>query len=129
MTIEEKIQELLAASLPAYGSPVEELVPEARIKPPGDWQNLARPYVVHFPAGVMPIYTHDGREPLTGWTYQVSTFAATYSAARVVADAVRDTLSGVHDGVHCFWQSRVHYYEPDTRTHHIADDFEVHEGL
>lgn len=129
MTIEEKIQALLEASLPAYGSPVAELCAVDHIHTPGDWQGLARPYVVHFPVSPSPSYTHDGLSALREWTYQVSAFTATYAAGRELADAIRDTLTGNHDGVQIFWNGGSCLFEHDTRIHHFAMTFSVHEAL
>lgn len=127
MTIEEKVYALLAAA-----AGVTALVPAARIRPPGNWQNLALPYVVHFPLAPDPTETHEGRQPLTGWTYQVSCFADLYSHARAVGIAVRDALEGYHDGVHFRWTDHIHLFEPDVGTagiHQAVEQFDVFESL
>lgn len=130
MNIEEEVQALLVAALPAYGSPAVELVPAARIKVPGDWQSLARPYVIHGPVAVSPIELHSGRAALTQWpSYQVSCFGDSWSSARVVANAVVATLAGNHDGAQFFWRGMTPLFESDPPVHHIALEFEVWEAL
>ncbi len=129
MTIEEKIQALLEASLPAYGSPVAELCEADHIRTPGDNQNISRPYVIHFPITPTPSYTHGGLSAMREWTYQVSVFTATYPAGRTLANAIRDTLTGNHDGVKIFWEGGSYQFETDTRIHHFAVTFRVLEAL
>lgn len=129
MTIEEKVQELLIASLPAYGWPPTVLVPADRVKPLGAWQNLDRPYVVHFPIAVETTYSHEQRERLNGWPYQVSCFGDSYSESRGVAAAVAGILSGNHDGCQFFVRSQTTVFDPEVNVHHIVVDFEVYETL
>lgn len=131
MTIEEKTQALLAAALPAYGSPPVELVPVARIKVPGNWQGLARPYVVHGPVSEAPLHAHDGLVDLDEWPdYQVSVFAETYSEARAIANAVKATLNGNHDGVEYLFRGMAPMpYEFDVRIQQIVCGFQVFEAL
>lgn len=124
MTITEYIQSLLESS-----STVTALAPASRIRVPGDWQNLARPYIVHVPLPPEPIYTHSGLAKLRIWSYQVSCFADSYGGAEELAVAVRDALTGVHDGAQIFWRNQTPQYESDTRVHHIAVDFKVAEAL
>lgn len=123
-TIEEKVQALLAAD-----SAVTALSPTSRIKPQGNWQNLARPYIVHFPVAMTPNYTHAGRAALNGWPYQVSCFADSYSAARALATAVQNALSGNHDGCQFFVRNQIPLYDDEVQVNHIAVDLEVYEAL
>lgn len=94
--IEETVQATLAAA-----SGVTAHVPVDRIKVSGNWQNLALPYIVHAAVSMTPTRTHDGGlESLRKWdAYQVDTFAATYSQARTIAEAVVTALDGTHGGV------------------------------
>lgn len=132
MTITEYIQSLLESS-----SAVTVLAPASRIRVPGDWQNLARPYIVHVPVNPDPTYTHSGLAGLRIWSYQVSCFADSFGGAEELAVAVRDALSGLHDvtdsgyveGVQIFWRGQTPQYESDTRVHHIAVEFKVAEAL
>jgi hypothetical protein len=95
VTVEEKIQALLEGD-----EDLVALVPAARIKVPGDWQDLALPYIIHFPVTVEPTHTHDGPQPLRFWPeYQVSVFAATYGEARTVCAAVEALLDGYRDAL------------------------------
>lgn len=128
MTIEENTYALLSA-----GASVIALVPASRIKPPGNWQNLPLPYIVHFPVAADPLYTHSGRAPLTEWPfYQVSCFGASYSSARAVATAAIATLNGNQAGVNYKWISLRNIPEPispDAPVIHIALEFAVWEAL
>jgi hypothetical protein len=129
VNIEEKVYELLAAALPAYGSPPAVLVPAARIKPPGSWQTLDKPYIVHFPVAPDPIETHQGLADLTGWRYQISCFGTTYESARAVADAVTVTLLASADPKFFWVAQTVLPYEQDVKIAHIAVEFDVWEAL
>lgn len=123
MTIEEKVQQLLLAASGVTGAVAD------RIKPRGDWQNLNRPYIVHFPVSTNPTYTHEARAQLTEWNYQVSCYADSYSTARSLSQAVVSALSGQHGGVTMFWQDQAAQFEPNPPVHHIALDFQAFEGL
>jgi hypothetical protein len=124
MTIEEKVYALLSTT-----GAVTAIVPASRIKPPGNWQNLARPYIVHFPVALTTNYTHGGRAALNGWPYQVSCFADSYSAARALAAAVASALQGNHDGCQFFVRGQTPLFDAEVLVHHIAIDFEVFEAL
>lgn len=130
MTITEKVQAVLIAAAGVTG-----LVPAARIKVPGTWQNLTRPYIVHRPvAEGSPTHTHDGGlESLRLWEfYQVSIFAATYDSGNAVAQAVRTALDGLHSGgVHVFYRGGPWYVgrDDETDTEHFALDFRIFEAL
>jgi hypothetical protein len=129
VNIEEKVYELLAAALPAYGSPPSALVTAAKIKPPGDWQSLAVPYVVHFPVAPEPIETHQGQITFKSWRYQVSVFATTYKEARAIIDAARVTLTASSDPKFFWVGQTVLPYEHDVKIAHIAIEFDVWEAL
>lgn len=126
MTVEQKVYSILStnASLTA-------VVPSARIKPPGDWQRMAKPYLVHFPVSVRPIETHQGRVGLKHWSsYQVSVVSSSTSNARTVADLVVSALEGLHDGVQVFWTNLIHLgYDKETNTSEYAIEFDVWEAL
>lgn len=126
MTIDQKTYSLLSAA-----AGVIAIAPASRIKPQGDWQNLTRPYIVHFPVGPYTTRMHSGRAPLTEWVYQVSCFAEAYSAARALADAVKAALDGVHDDVRYFWEDQSAMVEREftPTVHHIALTFRVFEAL
>lgn len=133
--IQAQVQTILVAS-----SAVINLVPAERIKAPGNWQNLARPYVIHFPVSCSVSHTHDGGlMPLRDWDfYQVSVFADSYTSGDKLARAVRTALDGLHqlgspvtDAVKIFYRGGPWYLgkEPDTEVHHFAPQFEVFEAL
>jgi hypothetical protein len=127
VNIEEKIHSVLSGD-----AAVTALVPVARIKVPGGHQNLTRPYIIHFPVGVEPLYTHSGLEDLRKWDfYQVSCYGDSHSSARAVAVAVRNLLADYRaDRLVCFWQNdRTLPYDDETRVHHIALEFTIFESL
>lgn len=125
MTIEEKVQAILGAA-----AAVTAIVPAARIKVPGSWQNLATPYVIHFPVSARPGRTHNGLNALRQWDfYQVSCFGSTYSSARALAAVVVAALDGVHDDVHLFWKNQRTVSQPELEIEQVILDFEIAEAL
>lgn len=93
MTATQKVYDVLKAA-----AGVIALVPAARIKPAGDWQNLAKPYIVHFPVpGTEPTRTHDGPKALRFQRYQLSLFAADEGSVQAIATAVIAALDGYYD--------------------------------
>jgi hypothetical protein len=131
MNIDEKTYELLSAAgaLPSYGSPVTQLVPASRIKPPGDWQTLTKPYVVYFGILTEPTEMHSGRAPLTGWRVQVSVFALGYKEAMAIVPAVVAILSASTNPRY-FWVSQSPMpYEHDVKVQQIVLEFDAWEAL
>ena len=129
MVVEEKVQAVLVAA-----TGVTALVPAARIKLPGDWQTLPRPYIVHFPVSVDSTYTHnEGLMALRDWGfYQVSCFGGSYSETKAAAVAVRAALGNYKgsDGTVIFWRGeRFVEFDADVKVHQIALDFEIWEAL
>ena len=86
--IEETIQARLVAQISS--------VPASRIRTPGDWQEMARPNIVH------GLVTEGGDEHVHGGIvtakihdfYQVSVYADSRSSAITVAEEVRAALNG-----------------------------------
>ncbi len=128
MAVEKKILTILSAA-----AAVTALCPAVRIKVPGDWQNLARPYIVHFPVSVQPQHDHTGLEALAIWDpYQVSVFADTYSGAVDLAEQVRIALDGTDAAteVTAFWSNQfVGPNDPDLTIQHIVMEFRIAESL
>jgi len=129
VVVEEKVQEILVAA-----TGVTALVPAARIKLPGDWQTLPRPYIVHGPVSVDPTQTHGGLVALRAWEfYQVSCFGAIYSDAKRIAVSVRAALAdyvSTTGGWQLYFRSeRRLEYEADVRVQQIAVEFDVWETL
>jgi len=122
MTVEEAVHGILTAN-----STVIALCPSSRILVPGDWQNIQSPYIIHFPASSSQIHTHgEGLALLRIYDfYQVSIFAASYSGARALADAVIAALDGYHSGLTALFGSEFHVQEHETRTHHLALNFRI----
>jgi hypothetical protein len=123
MSVETDIQDILEAA-----AAVTALCPASRIRVPGDWQNLTRPYVIHFPVGTAPQRTHAGLQVLCLWDpYQISVFADTYSAGRALADVIRIALDGAHaSGVNAQWERMFPApSDPDTTISHIISEFRV----
>jgi hypothetical protein len=96
MTIEEAIYTILSSN-----ATITALVPASRIKVPGDWQNIERPYIVHQVSSLQPTRTHTGLASLRTWDYQINIIADTYSAGRALTEAVIVALDGWHVGIHC----------------------------
>jgi hypothetical protein len=127
--IEEQVFTILSSI-----AAVTALVPAARIKVPGNWQNLERPYIIHFPVSPAPADVHDDSLIQPGiWDfYQISVFADTYSSGRAVADALienfRDNLAA---GVTAFFRPGSFYQGRDEQTNieHFAMNFRIAEGL
>lgn len=127
MTVTEKVQAVMVANVALVA-----LVPAARIKAPGNWQNLTRPYIVHFPVSCMPTRTHTGLLDFKSWSsYQVSVFADTFSSGEATSAAVRTALDGVQSGgVHIFWRGGWYVgRETETDLEHFVLTFEIHEAL
>lgn len=136
MTVTEKIQEILIADATLIA-----LVPAARIRCPGNWQNLDLPYIVHFPVSITPLYTHEGLEAHREWRYQIDVFSSTFSSGDAIATAVRNAVTGVHalsspptEGVTIFWNSGLWYVGGDEddqfpRVEHFIVETTVHERL
>lgn len=128
-SIEQQVYTILAAK-PA----VTSLVPASRIKVPGNWQNLARPYIVHSPVSASPINLSDGLAALRIWDYyQINIFSDTYSNGNEIARAVRDAVtSGPQTGDVVFmWEKGPWYVGRDDlmNVEHFAVDFRVAEAL
>lgn len=96
MTIEQAIFNILGAA-----AGVTATVPASRIKVPGAWQNLARPYIVHQVSSLNPARTHTGLVSLRQWDYQINVISATYSEGRELIEAVITAMDGWHVGIHC----------------------------
>ena len=127
MTVAQKVQAVLIAD-----SGVTALVDAARIKLPGDWQQLPRPYIVHFPVAGTGIQTYsEGLANLKRWSYQVTCVGNTYSSAEAVAIAVRNILGDYRvGGIQSFWSGNgPALYDADLKVHEISIDFEIHDAL
>ena len=89
MTLDEKIFALWSADATATA-----LVPAGRFKPPGNYQNIAAPYVVFYPIFMQPYDVLASANGIERGTYQFSIYAAEYSTA----DTIRRKLLAVLDG-------------------------------
>ena len=128
MAIEKKVLTILSAA-----AAVTALCPAVRIKVPGDWQNLDRPNIIHFPVSVQPQRDHTGLEDLAIWDpYQISVFADTYSDGADLAEQVRIALDGTDagTGVTAFWSNQfLGPNDPDLTIQHIVMEFRLAESL
>lgn len=128
MTVSEKIQAVLEAS-----AAVTALVPAARIRRPGLTENVARPYIMHFPVSVIPshVYGNTGLRSTRKWeNYQVSIFAANIGDCESVAVAARGALDGNHSGVDVRWTGGGYLgREDETGVEHFVMEFRVLENL
>lgn len=94
MTVEEKVQVILLAD-----STLTAVVSGARIKTPGDWQGLERPYIIHQPHAGRVTHTYgEGLQPLRQWDfYGVEIYAATHGQARAIGELVIAAMDGYQD--------------------------------
>ena len=125
-TVETEVYDILRAT-----SGVTSHCPATRIKTPGAHQNLALPYIVHFPVAERPTRTHGGLAALRIWdSYQVSVFSADYATGRALADAVRLAMDGVTStGVHIQFRGMLHLFEDETQISHFVLVFFIAEAL
>jgi hypothetical protein len=127
MTITEKVFSVLSAA-----STVTARCPAARIKVPGAWQDLALPYITHFPVTLNPTVAHEGLQALRIWDYyQVDVWSADYGSGEELALAVLSALSGNHGGAQFIAKPGAFYAggEPDLNVHHFVVSFEVAEAF
>ncbi len=129
MTIEEKVLAVWAANSGAIA-----LVPAARFKVPGNWQELARPYIIQQPVAESPNYVHNGGGSIMAlrtWEfYQISIVADSYSSAKAVAEKCRTVFTGNISGVQFFYRGqRWLSEEQDEGTGMMAVDLRISETL
>jgi len=128
VSVEEVVFSVLSGSAPLLSASAGIA---ARIKPPGDWQGLQKPYIVHKPISFEPTHTHDAVEAIDHYpNYQITAVGETYAQARTIADlakaAIRGTGSGNHNGVQFFLRNEITLdYDTDRKTQEITLDFEV----
>ena len=126
------VEEVIQARLAAVAG-VTTLVPVSRIRVPGDYQNIVIPYIIHFRVATEPWHTHDGHTGTRDHDfYQVNVYAATYSAASAIEQAVITALDGHKGaGIQGIWHRGTipQGYDPDTETHHFALNFRVVESV
>ena len=134
MTITEQMYSILAGL-----SGLTALVPATRILPPGNWQNIARPYIVHFPVAVVPTITHDDfSQALQVWEfYQISVFCETFQSGDAIASYISRNLPGNYSGTQIFLRAGTPFYQGarplderlTTQVHHFVLEFRVAEAL
>ena len=130
MPIEETVYSVLTAA-----AGVTALVPVNRIKPPGDWQYLARPYIIHKPVTFDPthVHNHETTALINHYpNYQMNIVADSYASARAVSNAVktaiRGTTNGNHSGTQFFLRNEIPLdFDTDRKIIEIALDFEVYD--
>mgnify|MGYP001612239732 CR=1 FL=1 len=128
MAIEETIYSVLSAA-----AGVTALVPVSRIKPPGDWQYMTRPYIIYRPITFNPTHIHNSVTVNLINHYpnlQINIVADSYSSARAVADAVTAAIRGTANGLQSGWQFFLRNELPlewdgDRKIMEIAQDYEV----
>jgi hypothetical protein len=124
MSVESDMQDILEAA-----AAVTALCPASRIRVPGNWQNLARPYIVHFPVTADPERIHAGLQGLCVWDpYQVSVFADSYSSAQELSVAIRTAVDGTDAAAEltAHWQRTYPAPDdPDTKITHMVTEFRV----
>ena len=134
----ESFQTLLEGTLTAYGSPPSVLVAAASIKVPGHYQNIALPYVIHFPVSESPNQLHGSLADIRMWTYQVSIFGSSFEQCADIAAALRSVIGHcvTDDGMNVQYENG-RYLGRDEATadsnyagvHHWVMEFQVAESL
>ena len=123
MGIEASIYAIQAAD-----GPLTALVPATRIKPPGNWEDLERPYIVHFATGETPTHTFSGLAGFQDWGYQISVFADSAVEAAAIVATLRNSFGDKHfsNGIVMFWEgARAAVEDPDPNIVHIPVMFRV----
>lgn len=130
MAIEQQVFSILSGF-----TGLTALVPAAQIKVPGNWQNLVRPYIIHFPVSPDPVHTHDDSAVLPGvWDfYQIDVFADSYSSGRAVVAVIIANFRGLlTGGVEAFLRPGSFYLGQDKlgeeTVHHFALNYRIAEG-
>lgn len=129
MTIEEKLAAIWAADSSAIA-----LVPQARFKPPGNYQNIARPYVIMYPVGETSTHVHNSAgaiQKLRIWeVFQLSVIADSYITGKAVAEKIRSVFAGNITGTQFFYKGQ-RWVGRDERVNaeHIAVDLRIAEVL
>ena len=124
-TVETEVYDVLRNA-----AAVTTLCPASRIKPPGNWQNLTRPYIVHFPVALRQARTHDGLKGRLWDSYQASVFADDYASGRNLAGALITALDGISAGGANFqFQSLRPFQDPEVNVTHFVLEFLCAENL
>jgi hypothetical protein len=128
MPIEETVYSVLSAA-----AGVTSLVPADRIKPPGNWQYMTRPYIIHRPVTSRPTHVHSAvtlalinHNP----NYQINAVADSYSSGRAVVNAIKaaifGTTNGNHGGTQFFLRNEMPLpFDPDRKIIEFALDYEI----
>lgn len=129
MNIEKAVYQILSAN-----AGLTALVSADKIYPDDETQNVALPFIKHFQVSSQPVHTHGGLATLEiSDFYQVSVFASSKREARLIAEAVKAALDGVHeldtspvDGLTAFYENdRSLPFDFDVRAAGIAIDFRI----
>lgn len=129
MTIEEQIVAIWASEPSAMS-----LVPPTRFKTPGNYQNLARPYVILYPIIETSTHTHESSGSIVKlriWEFfQFSVIADSYISGKAVAEKCRSVFNGNRSGTQFFYRGQRWVGRDDTTgVEHIAVDFRIAEIL
>lgn len=101
MTVAEKIFALWTADPTATA-----LVPAARFKYSGPWQNITAPYVIFFPITVQQWRTHnDGASSIEYGPWQFSIYASRSSDCDAIRRKLIQVLDGNHSGFNFQYQA------------------------
>lgn len=130
MPVEETLYALLSTDAPLLAlSPTIA----QRIKPPGAWQYLSRPYIVYRPITFDPTHVHNPESTRTIRRYpnlQITVVADDYSMARAVADAVDEAILGTTNGQQGTWKFFLRAkialdFDTDRKIQEISLDYEA----
>lgn len=126
MTIAEKIFALWGADATAIA-----LVPAARFKYAGNYQNVTAPYVIFFPVAMQSYRTisEGATNALEYGTWQFSIYAASSSSADTIKSKLISVFDGNKGGFNFHYQmSRFVDETPDKSLVLVATDFLVTSG-
>lgn len=121
--------EAIRARLAAV-SAVSSLVGD-RIRPLKLEQQTTYPAVLYRRVSARPVSTMGEDDALTGTLYEVESWAETQADAVDLARKVRAALArwgGIAGGVtvqQVFFESEIHFYDPELRVHRISQDYAV----
>lgn len=128
MTIVEKNLAVWSADATATA-----LVPAARFKVPGNWQGIARPYVIQYPIVERATHAHGATvlQNLRVWEiFQFSIIADSFTSGQAIAEKMRTVFNGNNGGVQYFYLGQRWVGRDDqVNAEHIAVEFRIAEAL
>ena len=101
----------------------------ARLYPVVATANAAAPYIVYFKVSSVRLYQSDGRAGTERARIQISSYAATYAAAKDLAGkiitAMDDFMGGSIEQTNAFIQNENDLFDLETKLYHVPVDYFV----